>query len=246
VPAVIVGRVLVQRLDQHVGVEYVDAHGHKRLVRPSGAARRAGGLFQERLDGVTVGADLHDAEVRRLRLRHRDRRDRDPRSPGQVLVDHLHGVHAVDVIGSADHDEVRPVFVEQAQRLVDRVCRSGLPAWSHPLLGRHRDHVIAGRATAPPGGRQMPVQAVALVLGEHADLADPAVDQVGQREIDQAVHAAEWNGRLGPLRGQRRQPPPGRARQDNAKNTLASHPRTPCRAPPRLVNDARRTAVRPS
>ena len=169
-----------------------------------------------------------------------------PAPQGQVLVDHLHWVHAVDVIGSADHDEVRPVFIEQAQRLVDRVCRAGLPAWSQPLLRRHRGHVIAERAAQPPGGRQMPVQAVALVLGEHADPADPAVDQVGQREIHQPVQAAERNGRLGPLRGQRREPPPRRARQDDAKNPLASHPRTPCRARSRLMNDARRTAVRPS
>ena len=123
------------------------------------------------------------------------------------------------------------MLVEQAQRLVDRVGRARLPAWSGPLLGRHRDHLIAERAAQPPGGRQMAVEAVALVLGEHANPPDPAVGQVGQREIDQPVDTSERNCRLGPLCRQRRQPPPGRPRQDNAKNTLAPHPRTPCRAP---------------
>jgi len=35
--------------------------------------------------------------------------------------------------------------------------------------------------------------------------------------------AAEGNGCFGPFRGQRREPLPGPARQDNAQNPLASH-----------------------
>src|ERR1700721_1297125 len=105
---------------------------------------------------------------------------------------------------------------------MDTSASSGWPARLAGLAGFSRDASIewpsAASFATPKCDLNMPVQAVALVLGEHADLPDPAVDQVGQREVDQPVQAAERNRRLGPLRRPRRQPPPRRARQDNAKN----------------------------
>jgi hypothetical protein len=75
----------------------------------------------------------------------------------------------------------------------------------------------------------MLVQAVTLVLCEHVDLADPAVDQVGQREIDQPVEAAEGHGCFGPLCSQRRESLPLSARQDNSQCLFASHLQPPPR-----------------
>src|SRR5579871_1348607 len=42
----------------------------------------------------------------------------------------------------------------------------------------------------------MPVEAVALVLGEDGDPEDAAVHEVREREVDQPVVAAERHGRL--------------------------------------------------
>ena len=52
----------------------------------------------------------------------------------------------------------------------------------------------------------MPVEAVRLVLRQHDDLEVAGVDEVGEREVDQAVDAAERHRRLGPVGGQRHQP----------------------------------------
>jgi hypothetical protein len=118
-----------------------------------------------------------------------------------VVIDHLHRVHPVHMVGAEDDHDVRLLVVDQVHRLEDRVRRAGIPVRPEPLLGRDRRYVVAQQRTHPPGGGDVPVQAVALVLGQHADLADPAVGQVGQREVDQPVHPAERHGRLGPVCG---------------------------------------------
>ena len=58
---------------------------------------------------------------------------------------------------------------------------------------------------------------VRLVLGEHADPQVAGVDQVGQHEVDQPVVAAERDGGLGPVGGQRHQPLALAAGQDDAR-----------------------------
>lgn len=52
----------------------------------------------------------------------------------------------------------------------------------------------------------MPVQAVALVLGQYRDLPVAAVDQVGQGKVDQAVVPGERDGGLGSIGSQWRKP----------------------------------------
>ena len=161
------------------------------------------------------------AEVRGGGAGHRDRGHGDPGVPVQVGLDHLVRVHPVHVIGPGHEHQAGPVTLDEGQRLVDRVSRAGLPARAEPLLGRDRRHVVVQQAVQPPGGGDVPVQAVALVLGQHADALHPAVDQVGQGEVHHPVDAAERDGRLGPVRGQRPQPAPGPAREDDAQDPLA-------------------------
>jgi hypothetical protein len=81
----------------------------------SGWPGRPGGLFGERLDAVAVRGGLQHAEVRRLPSRDGDRRDRDPRAPGRVRVDHLHRVHPVHMIGPEDRHDVGPVGMDEVQ-----------------------------------------------------------------------------------------------------------------------------------
>jgi len=165
VPARVVGRVLLQHLHEHVGVEHVDAHARPGLVRAAGAGRRIGGLLQECLDAVAVRRGLHHPEVCRLYPRDGDRRDRGSGPAGQMVLDHLRRVHPVHVVGPDDRDDIWLLPVDEVQRLVDRVGRAGLPVRTEPLLGRHRHHVVAQQVAQLPGGGDVPVQAVALVLG---------------------------------------------------------------------------------
>ena len=76
-----------------------------------------------------------------------------------------------------------------------------------PLLRRHDVDEFAQLAAeiALPAEVDVPIQAHRLVLGEDEDLAHAAVEAVGQREIDDAVDAAEGDGRLGAVPGERLQ-----------------------------------------
>jgi hypothetical protein len=123
-------------------------------------------------------------------------------------INHLREIHAVDVVGTDDDHDVGPLVVEQVQRLVDRVGAPEVPVLADPLLGRHRRHVVAEERRHPPRRRDVPVEAVRLVLRQHDDLEVARVHDVGQREIDQPVDAAERHRRLGTVGGQRHQPLP--------------------------------------
>jgi hypothetical protein len=123
-----------------------------------------------------------------------------------VLADHLAGVHPVDVVG-AEHDDVGGLLVaDQVEALVDRVGRPGEPPRPESLLRRHRGDVVPEHRGQPPGGGDVPVQAVALVLREHHDLAVAGIDQVGQDEVDEPVDPPEGHGWLRAVGGQRHQP----------------------------------------
>ena len=165
VPARVIGGVLAQRVHQHVGGEHVVAHGGKGLVGAAGAGRGIVRFLQEGIDGAPVLADADDAELGGLVARHRYRRHGHPGSACHVLVDDLPRVHPVHVVGAHDHHQVWALIVDQVQRLVDRVSGPGVPVRAEPLLGRDGGHVVAQQGAHPPGGGDVPVQAVALVLG---------------------------------------------------------------------------------
>ena len=59
---------------------------------------------------------------------------------------------------------------DQVHRLVDRVGAALVPLRAEPLLRRHRGDVVAEQRRHPPGQRDVPVERVRLVLGEHGDL----------------------------------------------------------------------------
>jgi hypothetical protein len=135
-----------------------------------------------------------------------------------MLVDHLRRVHPVDVVGAEDDDDVRPRVVDQVETLEDRVRAAGVPAGAEALLRGHRGDVVPEHLREPPGRGDVPVEAVALVLGEHRDLPDVGVHQVGQDEVDEPVVAAEGHGRFGPVLSQGGQPLALTAGQDDAEN----------------------------
>src|SRR5262249_55137518 len=86
-----------------------------------------------------------------------------------------------------------------------------------PAGGRgDRDPAAARRAAHRPGPAEVPVQQRAVVRCEHEDVPAAAIDQVGKREVDEPVPAAERYGRLGPVVGERCQPAARTAGQHDA------------------------------
>jgi hypothetical protein len=109
-----------------------------------------------------------------------------PAPDSMCCIEHLAGVHPVDVVGAEHEDVVGVLVVDDVEVLEDRVGRARGTSGAPPHLRGHRGDVVAEQG----GQRQVgdvDVEAVALVLGEHDDLAVAAVDQVRQREVDEAV-----------------------------------------------------------
>ena len=128
------------------------------------------------------------------------------------------------MVGAEDGHDVGLVVIDQVERLEDRVGRSRVPVRAQPLLRGHGRDVVPEQAAQAPGRRDVPVQAVALVLGQHADAPDSRVDEIGEREVDKPVQASERHGGLGTVIGQRRQSLPGSASEDNREYLRLSHP----------------------
>ncbi|CAM5506702.1 hypothetical protein STENM327S_08349 [Streptomyces tendae] len=235
VHGVLVLGVPLQCLDEGLGGEDVVAHRGEDAPGVVGETGRVGRLLQETGDGLPVGARGDHAEGRRLGARDPDPGDGDARAGLDVLGEHLARVHPVHVVG-AEHRYVLGLFVvHQVQRLEDRVGAAEVPARAEALLGGDGGDVVAEQAGHPPGGGDVPVQGVRLVLREDADPQDVAVDQVGQDEVDEPVGAAEGDRGFGAVRGQGHQAFALSARQHDAEHrrTSTTHGRSPYpRSPP--------------
>ena len=164
--------------------------------------RRVGGLLEEVRDAQAVVRSLDDPEVARERLRHPDARHGDAGPRIDVRTDHLHRIHAVDVIGAEDHHDLGILVVDEVQALKDRVCAAGVPAGPEPLLRWHRGYVVAEQDRHAPGLGDVAVKGVRLVLREHAHPSQPGVDEIRQHEVDEPVRASEWDGRLRTICGE--------------------------------------------
>ena len=140
----------------------------------------------------------------------------------QVPLDELHVVHLVDVVAGQDDDVGGPLFLDGVDVLVDGVGGALVPMLVDPLLRRHDVDELAQLAgeVALPADVDVPVEAAGLVLGEDQRLADVAVEAIGEREVDDAIDAAEGHGRLGAVAGQRFQPRPLAAGQNHRENFL--------------------------
>ena len=193
--------ILGQILAQHLPVKDVDAHTGK-------VALRVGGLFLELVDKA-VRPDVHDAEARGLLHRHLNDRDRAGGARLLVRTQHLVIVHFVHMIAREDEHAVGIIHLDEVHVLIDGVGRAGKPRPALPrALIRGQDVHAAVDAVEVPclAAADVAVEQQGLVLREYADGVDAGVGAVGQREVDDAVLAAERETGLGDLRREGVQP----------------------------------------
>ena len=151
---------------------------------------------------------------KRLRVgdRHLDRRQRHRGAALLVEAQHPRVVHLVDVV-ARQHDQVPRVLAhDRVEVLVDRVGGALVPVLADALLRRQDlDELAELLRHDVPAHADVPVERERLVLRGDEDAAQPGVDAVAQREVDDAVRPAEVDRRLGALLGQRIEPLAGAA-----------------------------------
>ncbi len=193
----------LHRLDEGLRVEDVVAHRGEHFAGAVEETLRVLRLLEEVADARGVGGvDVDDAELVGKGDRLADAGDRRPRPGGDVGVQHLPEVHPIDVIGADDDDDVGLLVIDEVEALQNGVGRPGEPPLAEALLRGDRCHIRVEERGHPPRLGDVPVEAVRLVLREHDDLAEPRVDEIRDREVDQPVLSAERNGGLGAVRGQ--------------------------------------------
>ena len=120
-----------------------------------------------------------------------------------VGLDQPSVVHFVDVVAGKNHDVFWTLALDRIDILIDGVSRSLVPVFIDALLRRHNVDELAKFALKVPLPTEIhvPIETHRLVLGEHEDFPDPAVEDVGKREIDDPISAAKRNRRFRPVAG---------------------------------------------
>src|SRR4029079_3661461 len=139
----------------------------------------------------------------RLFRRHLDHRQRRAGAAIEMEAQHARVVHLVDVI-ARQHDQVpRLLALDGIEVLEDRVRRALVPVLADALLRvQHLDELPELVGDDAPPEAEVAGERERLVLQRDEDLAQPRVQAVAQREIDDPVGAAEVDGGLGAFPGQ--------------------------------------------
>ena len=208
-------RVGFERAHEDVGVEDVDAH---RRERESGEPGIGGGSFGFSWKPVTRSLSSTAMMPKRLRVgdRHFNRRERHRRAALLMEAQHARVVHLVDVI-ARQHDQVARVLAhDRIEVLVNRVGRALIPVLADALLRRQDlDELAELLRHDAPAHADVAVQRERLVLRGDEDPPQPGVDAVAEREVDDAVRAAEVDRRLRALLRERVEPLAGAAGEDD-------------------------------
>ncbi len=194
--AVVVNRQLFEDVQHHLGVVDEDLGGHPAVSRVVGLDRDTG--------DPALG-DLQDGVVARPLRGDGGRHHRRLRPVGPVVLHHAGVVELVDVVGAHHQQGLRPLAGDQLSVRVQRVGIPGMPARLTGGLLLRRDHAQATVAPVEvpgPAAGQHVQNALRLVLDEHPDVIDPAVPQVGEGEVQQAIGAGERERRLGAIVGE--------------------------------------------
>ena len=177
--------VFFQILLQHIPVEDVDAHGCQ-----VGLGHR--GLLLELGDAVVL-VGHHQAEAGSFLPIHFHDGHRELCALLLVEAQEVGVVLLADLVTGQDDDILGIVAVDEADVLVDGVCRALVPVGALCLLIRRQGVHAAVQTVQIPGlaVADVLVQLLGLILGRDTDGVDVGVHAVGQREVHDAVLTAE-------------------------------------------------------
>ena len=154
---------------------------------------------------------------------HLDHRERGGGAALPVELQHLRVVHLVDVIPRQHDQLLRVLAKDRIQVLVHRVGGALIPLFANPLLrAENLDELSELVGDDAPSHADVTAQRQRLVLQGDEDPAQPGIDAVAQREVDDPVRPAEVDGRLGALLRQRIEAFSDATRQDHYE-TLVEH-----------------------
>ena len=186
--AVAIPRSLI--LAQNLPGEDINAHGGEvalRLLRL---------LFE--LDDVVVLIDVHDAKGRSDLPRNGTDCDGDVRAGFDMSGEHLVIIHLVDMVAGQDQNVLGIILLDEVDILVDGIGGAAVPfaaLGSH--IGRKHKYAAVAQVEVPRlAGTDIAIKLERLILRENTYSVNLRIGAVRQREIDDAILAAERNCRL--------------------------------------------------
>ena len=195
-----------QLLVEEGGVENVYAHAGKRPVGRARHRPRLGRLLFEAADAPGL-LDTHHAEAARFGERHLHAHHGRVGVAGGMRLEQPAVVHLVDVIAREHQHVLAAVAAQHVEVLEHGIGRAAVPALGDLLLRRQDIDMLADAPVEEgPAALQVANQTVGLVLRGDADAAHARVDAVGEREVDDAVLAAEGHRGLATPVGELLQP----------------------------------------
>jgi len=119
-------------------------------------------------------------------------------------LQHAPVVHLVNVIAGEDEHVLGLLGTDGINVLIDRVRRAHIPVIADPLhRGENFNELSYLAADDIPTFTDVPVERKSFVLGKDEDAAQFGVNAIGKRDIDDAVDAAEGDGRFGAIASER-------------------------------------------
>jgi len=185
---------------QRFSLERTESLADRQAVDDGGVL----GLLHELLDREVVG---HPHEPQALHPRYLKglRADRNVRTVGNVLLDDLPEVHAVELVPGEDQDQVVGILAEVDQVPAHGVRRALVPVEALlGLLGREDVDKPPAEGVELVGALHVAVQRRRIELREQENPVNVRVDAVADRNVHQPVFAGEGHRRLAAFIGQRR------------------------------------------
>ena len=187
---------------RHVGVEQINAHGARDFFGIPGRAQLGFfGLLFEAVNAA-VFVDVDHSETRRFLEIDLNGGESDVGSGVAVLLHHLAVIHFVDVVAGKNQDVLGLLGADGINVLIDRVGCALIPLIADALHGRKNfDELADFAAENVPAFADVAVQRQRFVLRKNVNAAQVGVEAIGESDVNDAVHAAEGDGRLGAIAG---------------------------------------------